>query len=142
MMMETLTSTQRASLALIPKITSLLSILSAVWLLVEILTQSAKRQQTYHRLVAAWSLYQLLTSGFLFLSTWPIPNDHGDIYHGALGNETTCRIQGFFWQLELDEYPVYSLVAVGTLAFYFSTSAYTIHFFVTFVLLRHTASSM
>ena len=99
-----LTATQRAALALLPKITSSLSIGGAKWILVEFLTNSTKRKHTFHRLLAAWSVYHLVSSVFMFLSTWPIPDDDGNVYHNTLGNKMTCQIQGFFLQLELGEF--------------------------------------
>ena len=99
-----LTANRRAVLALLPKISSSLSIIGTTWILVEVSTHSSKRKQIYHRLMVAWSAYQLLASVFMFLSTWPIPDDgRGDAYHNALGNNHTCQIQGFFLQLELGE---------------------------------------
>lgn len=92
--------TQQIALALVPKFTSILSILGSSWVIVEVLTEREKRHSVYHRLLCAMSIYDVLESVWNFCSTWPIPAGPLGIW-GASGNTQTCTAQGFFLQLGL-----------------------------------------
>jgi hypothetical protein len=62
------------------------------------------------------SLYDMINSFFVFLSTWPVPSDTPSYAkpYGAVGNEVTCTLQGFFIQFT-DLKVLYS----GVLAVYY-----------------------
>ena len=74
---------QQMVLAILPKISSVLSLFGSFWIIVEVLTDNhsskPKRQQPYHRLLFAMSVYDVLESFWNFASTWPIPADTEDL---------------------------------------------------------------
>lgn len=84
-------------LAITPKITSSFSIIGSAWIVIEVITQRSKRQNVYNRLLFAMSLFDMLISIFMFMSTWPIPADTEDVAF-ASGNQHTCTVQGFILQ--------------------------------------------
>jgi hypothetical protein len=92
--------TQRAVLAIMPKISATLSMAGSVWIITEVATHKVKRQQVYHRILLAMSIYDILESMWNFASTWPIPEGTENI-HNPLGNTATCTAQGFFLQFGL-----------------------------------------
>jgi len=60
------------------------------------------RYHTYHRLLLSMSIFDVLSSCALFMSTWPIPADTpSQIVYGAVGNQATCSAQGFFVQFSM-----------------------------------------
>lgn len=60
------------------------------------------RYHTYHRLLLSMSIFDILSSCALFMSTWPIPADTpSKIVYGAVGNQATCSAQGFFVQFSM-----------------------------------------
>lgn len=87
---------QQKALAIIPKITGLTSVFCSIFIVVTVLRDKEKRRKTYHRLLAGISLVDISSSFSVSMSTWPIPKDSGVLW--AVGNDTTCRMQGFFNQ--------------------------------------------
>ena len=92
-------SLQRA-LALLPKITGGFSLVFSAFLAVHVLRDSAKRQLCYQRLMLAVSIVDMSASLWMSLSTWPFPQTQEESMW-AVGNETTCRVQGFFVQCSI-----------------------------------------
>ena len=111
-------------LAILPKVSSTLSLCGSLWIIIEIVTKyrkSPKLITTYHRLLFCMSTYDILESIWNFAATWPInksidlsmnrgseyiPEDLQEtesnfvkfLYHNV-GNDVSCSIQGFFLQL-------------------------------------------
>jgi hypothetical protein len=108
--MSSWSSAQKAVLAVIPKITSILSLLGSGWIMVEILTDNSeprpKRRHPYHRLLFAMSAYDVLESAWNFASTWAIPRGTEGVAW-ALGTTATCSAQGFFLTLSV-AVPIYN----------------------------------
>ena len=105
------TYTQQVVLALIPKVTAVLSCFGSSWIMVEVLTDNTdlhkpKRKHPYHRLLFAMSLYDVLEGIFNFMSTWMIPKGTEGVAW-ALGNTATCSTQGFFLTLSV-AVPIYN----------------------------------
>ncbi|KAG7371986.1 hypothetical protein IV203_018129 [Nitzschia inconspicua] len=102
--------TQKAVLAVIPKITSILSLLGSGWIIIEVLTDTSgprpKLQHPYHRLLFAMSVYDVLESIWNFASTWAIPRGTNGVVW-ALGTTATCSAQGFFLTLSV-AVPIYN----------------------------------
>lgn len=90
---------QKIILALIPKLTGLISGIFSIYMIYTIMFDKQRMKRTYHRIMLGISICDLPTSFFLGLSTWPIPNDTNVLW--AVGNTTTCTIQGFFTQFGL-----------------------------------------
>lgn len=89
---------QKIALALIPKITGLMSAIFSIYMIYTIIFDKQRMKRTYHRIMLGLSICDLPTSITAGLSTWPIPK--GDALW-AVGNTTTCTIQGVFAQFGL-----------------------------------------
>ena len=101
---------QKAALAIIPKVSSVLSLFGSSWIIVEVATDNStekpKRQHPYHRLLFAMSVYDVLESIWNFASTWAIPKGSPGVLW-AQGTTTTCSTQGFFLTLSV-AVPIYN----------------------------------
>lgn len=112
---------QQTALAVVPKITASLSVLSSSAIAVIVLRDKSRRSKVFHRLVLGLSLTDVVTSSWWVASTWPIPRDSGVLW--ASGNTKTCTVQGFFLQLGIAN-PLYnsSLSVYYLLAIHYSYS--------------------
>ena len=112
-------------LAILPKISSTLSLCGSLWIIIEIVTKyrrSPERITTYHRLLFCMSTYDILESIWNFAATWPInrtidlssnrgssdyipkelqetESNFAKFLYYPVGNDVSCSIQGFFLQL-------------------------------------------
>jgi hypothetical protein len=100
------TQKQKLALAILPKISSVLSLFGSLWIIVEVATEEEKIKKPYHRLLFAMSVYDVLESVWNFGSTWPIPEGSPDVMW-ASGNTATCTAQGFFLTLSV-AVPIYN----------------------------------
>mmetsp|Transcript_17865 Transcript_17865/g.30810 ORF Transcript_17865/g.30810 Transcript_17865/m.30810 type:complete len:151 (+) Transcript_17865:61-513(+) len=101
-----------------PAFTGMLSFLSSGFLVQHILRSKKQRHSMYSRLIVGLSSADMFSSFFgFFLSTWPMPSGTWLAY-GASGNEHTCEMQGFFFQLGLCAATLYQASLVS---FYFLT---------------------
>jgi hypothetical protein len=93
---------QSVVLALVPKFTGTLSLLSSTYIVQHVLMSRSKRRKTYHRILVGMSINDILGSFFsATLSTWPMPatNIGADLdIFGAVGSVKTCTMAGFFNQ--------------------------------------------
>ena len=110
-----LSSKQQIALAILPKISSTLSICGSTFILAECFYFDIKRlKRVYNRLLCAMALLDIMESLWNFASTWPIPtivssdSDSSEEESAeassvafAVGNDNTCKAQGFFLQLGL-----------------------------------------
>lgn len=102
----TFTLAQRRALAILPKVTGILSMMGSSVILVDVLRSKTKKKNTYSRIMLGLSSFDLIISFMFFLSTWPIPAGSGPIY--ASGTTGSCTFQGFFIQLGL-AIPLYNI---------------------------------
>lgn len=93
-----LSESQKISLALVPKVSSFLSIIGSTWIVLEVVGDKDKQKQMYHRLMAIFALVDVIVSISFFLSTWPMHENDPDVVWSH-GNNTTCHLQGFFIQI-------------------------------------------
>jgi hypothetical protein len=91
-------TSRQVTIAIIPHITAIFSVLGSLFICVDILRDRKKPRMVFHRIMLGMSMSDLMASLFLCLSTWPVPSDTVGI-HGAVGNLKTCQMQGFFIQL-------------------------------------------
>ncbi|CAB9502046.1 expressed unknown protein [Seminavis robusta] len=121
---------QQTALAVIPKISSLLSLCGSTWIFIEVLwgclpnnqqrpsrrniracdEGKLKREHPYHRLLFAMSVYDILESIWNFGSTWPLPTDTPSAagsFWQPVGSTQSCTAQGFFLQLAV-AIPIYN----------------------------------
>lgn len=94
---------QKVSLAIMPKITSALSIIGSCLIIYHISrkrkTQRDAQRQVYHRILLALSTCDLFGSIGYFVSTWAIPKDDPQsLVVFNVGNSLSCNVQGFTLQ--------------------------------------------
>ena len=96
------TNSQWIASLTVARISSILSILGSSAILYMILSKYKKKLQHRHnRLLVGACIFDLFYSSGLTVSTAAIPSDTVSLYpiYGAMGNMTTCKIQGFFIQM-------------------------------------------
>ena len=92
---------QQVALAIVPKITSSLSIIGSSYIIfdcVRALRRKRDDRNTYRRLMIGISGVDITMSSCFFLSTWPMPRGTPFVF-GARGSTQTCTAQGFFAQI-------------------------------------------
>jgi len=97
--MSTWTTSQWKALAIVPKVTSALSLAGSAYILTDVLSNKQKRHMVYPTLMTCLSISDAIASVGYFFSTWPIPSDTQGPMWGAVGTTGTCTAQGFFVQL-------------------------------------------
>jgi G protein-coupled glucose receptor regulating Gpa2 len=90
------TTTQQIALAVIPKVSGLVSCGMSLLIIGTIVRDRNRRSKTYHRLICGLSVVDCSSSFWLALSTWPVPRETGVLW--AVGTPATCRLQSFFTQ--------------------------------------------
>ena len=101
------THQEQVALALIPKFAAALSIFGSGYITYDIILRRNKRNEltggvrtprsTYHRLMVGMSICDIMMSGGIFMSTWPMPRDVPNVAWNV-GSTQTCTVQGFFEQ--------------------------------------------
>jgi len=89
-------------MAWIPRVTGLLSLIGSCLIIRDVAKNKKLRKSTLHQLVGSMSVFDAFGSLAFILSTLPIPVEQFGSptgVYGAMGNEHTCRAQGFFVQL-------------------------------------------
>lgn len=64
-----------------------------------------KNEKAHHRVLLGLSCSDIIAFFCHFMSTWPIPR--GASIYGAIGNEVSCKVQGFIVQLSIAS-PLYN----------------------------------
>jgi hypothetical protein len=111
------THAQKVALAWVPRISALLSIFGSSMIIYDVLRDKTKRSSVFHTLMVAMSVFDIFGSIAWGLTTLPIPEyENGETsgIYGAEGNEATCKMQGFLFQLGLT-----SMFYNMSLSFYF-----------------------
>ena len=88
---------EQISLAIIPKISSSLSLFGVTFILYHILSSSKRRKRVGYRILVGMSSMDMLFSMKTFCSTWPIPEEFG-VYGSSsprFGSITTCKVTAF-----------------------------------------------
>lgn len=104
--MATLNKAQISSLIIVPSITGCISSIASTTLIVSIFRSNQKLSTVYRRLVFALSVFDILQSIPQIFSSLPMPT--GSIW-GAIGNDITCDLQGFFATIGFCGAVLYSL---------------------------------
>jgi len=94
------------AMALAPKVTGLISLISSTFIIQHVLRDPRRRGLTYHRLLLGMSISDFFGSLMCFLSTWPIPRGEACL---AAGTTMTCTVQGFFNQTAALTTPTYNI---------------------------------
>lgn len=95
------------TLAILVKPFAFLSMVGSALVVREVLSDPTKRGLTYHRQLLALSTADFLSSLWMFMSTWPIPEGTDGIW-GASGTTGSCTAQGFFLQLSTPTSALYN----------------------------------
>jgi hypothetical protein len=96
-MADQYTEKQIKMLAILPSITSPLSILGSAGIMYMVYLRGEKR--LYHRLMLSMSVVDIITSAMGMLGPMPVPEDTGVFL--AKGNTASCSAQGFFLHLTI-----------------------------------------
>lgn len=100
------TQAQSKALSIVPHFSALLSALGSSWIFFEVLRDQKKRKKPYYRLLFTMSSFDILSSIWYGLSTWPIPANTEGVF-GASGTLGSCTAQGFFIEMSIIV-PVYN----------------------------------
>ena len=104
------TSPQDYALAIVPKITSSISIPCSLFIIVEALTDQYYRgtgTTAIQRSLVGMSVVDVLASSGWWLSNWGLPRDNTGDTPLATGNQASCNYQGFMLQLAISA-PLYN----------------------------------
>lgn len=97
-MTEAFSNAQLIALAIVPKISAVLSIAGSGWIILDVLNDKEKQELVYHRILFMFSAIDITATIGLFLTTWPMPRETPNTW-GAVGNTASCEFQGFLIQL-------------------------------------------
>jgi hypothetical protein len=101
---------QSKTLAIIPKIPALLSMMGSGYIVNNILRHPDKRKNLYNRLMLGISVCDIIASHSYFLGTWLIPRGSSGPFgyvFWAFGTDGTCNYGGFFNQFAVAS-PLYN----------------------------------
>lgn len=97
-MVDALTENQQIAVALVPKLTSVISIGSLLYALRSFFRNWSKRGKLYHRLFLSLAISDLIRSINFFIGSWAVPVGEPNVFM-ALGNDATCTAQAIVFQL-------------------------------------------
>lgn len=103
------------TLAIVPKVTSVPSIIGSSFIIQDVLRNKKRRGQVYHRLMVGMSTMDLLWAIRCFLSTWPVPKEFNPVIPYASGTNATCSFIGFLGHAS----GLASVLYTGALTLYF-----------------------
>jgi len=89
---------QLKTLAIVPKVSSVLSILGSSYIIWQVLSNENRRGRLHHRLLLGMSISDIIQSLAYFVSTWPMPAAVSPFPY-SVGTVETCTAQGFFIQM-------------------------------------------
>ena len=105
-MTASLDKTKTIPVIIAPYITGCISTFASITLTVSILRSNQKLSTVYRRLIFCLSVFDVIQSISQGISSLPMPK--GSIW-GAIGNDATCDIQGFFISASFCGTVLYSL---------------------------------
>ena len=93
------------------KCTGAMSIVGSSSIIYDIVCRKSKmgKQLTMLQILMGMSLSDIVASFTFLVGTWAIPSDNDDDAYKAMGNEATCRVQGFLIQMFGSAVPLYNL---------------------------------
>jgi hypothetical protein len=95
------------AVAIIPKVTGGISVLSSGFIIWPVVHSKNRRRTLYHRLLVGMSACDILSSFCFVLGTWPMPKNSGTFQ--ASGTTATCEAAGFVDQLGAFATPTYNV---------------------------------
>ena len=100
-------SLSEIAVAITPIVTGSLSLVASSTIIVKIIGFEVKLQSPYSRLIFGLSAYDVISSSCNVASTMVFPVDTPDVW-GAIGNDTTCSIQGVLFSFSTVVTPFYN----------------------------------
>lgn len=96
------------AIAVTPMVTGTISIIASSTVIKKVLNSESKLKNPYNRLLLGLCVFDIITSFCQATSTLPSPSDMPDRW-GAIGNDATCKMQGFLMLLSIVSTPMYNL---------------------------------
>lgn len=96
------------AITIVPMVTGTLSIAASSTIISKVLQSQLKLSTPYNRLLISLCVFDIIASSCHVASTLPSPRGTVDLW-GAIGNETTCQIQGFLFLFSLVSTPFCNL---------------------------------
>lgn len=82
----------------------------SLFLVQHVLRSPKRRNEPYHRLVLGMSISDCIGNFVYFTGTWLVPKDSPVSPIWAMGNQVTCEVQGFMYQLAGIATPGYNVM--------------------------------
>ena len=99
-MMHYYTDSQQIALAIVPKFTALISVISMSYAVQTIIRCRKMLRRMYHRMFLGFAIYDIIQNLTFITGTWAIPSGIEDTFWNT-GTDATCKAQAFFSQLGL-----------------------------------------
>ena len=99
-MMHIYTDSQQIALAIVPKFTALISVMSMSYAVKMIIRCRKMLRRMYHRMFLGFAIYDITQNLTFITGTWAIPSGIEDTFWNT-GTDATCKAQAFFSQLGL-----------------------------------------
>ena len=102
------TSYEEIAITIIPMVTGTLSIVASSTIIYKVMQSQSRLSTPYNRLLFGMCAFDITTSTCYAFSTLPIPRD-SPRHWLAIGNDTTCKIQGTLLVFSVLGGPLYNL---------------------------------
>ena len=103
---------KQIAITIIPMVSGTLSILASTTIIIKVLQSRTKLSTPYNRLLIGLCVFDIIASVCQAFSTLPVPKDQPG-YQVALGNDTTCKVQGTLAVFSTVSTPLYNLALCG-----------------------------
>lgn len=100
-MSQSISEYEEKLLANIPHVTGFLSIIGSICIIGHIMKSKVPKIQVHQHILIGLCLSDFVGSIGFSMSTWLIPTSDEDPMPGVVGNEDTCKFQGFLVQLSI-----------------------------------------
>lgn len=91
------TNAKPAALVWLPRVMAILSIMGSSFLIYDIMRVRTRRSKLLYQLLVTLSIFDIVGSIAYAFTSLPIPVE--DAIYGAMGNDASCKAQGFFIQI-------------------------------------------
>jgi hypothetical protein len=91
------TKSKQATLAWLPRIAAILSMLGSLFIIIDTQRTALKRTKLINKILCTMSVFDFVGSFAMAFTTLPTPST--DYIYGGRGNEKTCTAQGFLIQM-------------------------------------------
>ena len=88
---------KQAALVWLPRVIAILSIMGSSFMIYDIMRVHTRRSKLLYQLLVTLSIFDIVGSIAYAFTSLPIPVE--DYIYGAMGNDASCKAQGFFIQI-------------------------------------------